>query len=68
MSLTTQAKTLTKPQIKLITGLINQTRYPVRNLAIFLLSVRAGLTWEMVASRLEKPNRLSRSSVRSMLG
>jgi len=56
MSLTKQAKTLTKLQIKLITGLIQQTRYPVRNQAIFLLSVRAGLrakeiaglTWEMV--------------------
>ena len=56
MSLTKQAKTLTKPQIKLITGLIHQTRYPVRNQAIFLLSVRAGLrakeiaglTWDMV--------------------
>ena len=56
MSLSKQAKTLTKPQIKLITGLIHQTRYPVRNQVIFLLSVRAGLrakeiaelTWEMV--------------------
>ena len=56
MSLTKQAKTLTKPQIKLITGLIQQTRYPLRNQAIFLLSVRAGLrakeiaglTWDMV--------------------
>ena len=56
MSLSKQAKTLTKPQIKLITGLIQQTRYPVRNQAMFLLSVRAGLrakeiaglTWEMV--------------------
>ena len=56
MSLSKQAKTLTKLQIKLITGLIQQTRYPVRNQAIFLLSVRAGLrakeiaglTWEMV--------------------
>ena len=56
ISLTKQAKTLTKPQIKLITGLIQQTRYPVRNQVIFLLSVRAGLrakeraslTWEMV--------------------
>ena len=55
MSLSKQAKTLTKPQIKLITGLIHQTRHPVRNQAIFLLSVRgglrakeiAGLTWEM---------------------
>ena len=56
MSLTKQAKTLTKLQIKLITGLIQQTPYPVRNQAILLLSVRAGLrakeiaglTWEMV--------------------
>ena len=56
MSLSKQAKTLTKPQIKLITGLIQQTRYPVRNQVIFLLSVRAGLrakeiaslTWDMV--------------------
>ncbi len=56
MSLSKQAKTLTKPQIKLFTGLIQQTRYPVRNQVIFLLSVRAGLrakeiaslTWDMV--------------------
>ena len=56
MSLSKQAKTLTKPQIKLITGLIHQTRYPLRNQVIFLLSVRAGLrakeiaslTWDMV--------------------
>ena len=56
MSLSKQAKTLTKPQIKLITGLIQQTRYPLRNQAIFLLSVSAGLrateiaglTWDMV--------------------
>ena len=51
-----QAKTLTKLQIKLTTELIQQTRYPVRNQAIFMLSVRAGLrakevaglTWAMV--------------------
>jgi integrase/recombinase XerD len=56
MGLNKQAKTLTKPQIKLITGLIQQTRYPARNRAIFLLSVKAGLrakeiahlTWDMV--------------------
>jgi len=56
MSLTKKAKTLTKPQIKPITGLIQQTRYPVRSQAIFLLSARAGLrakeiaglTWKMV--------------------
>jgi len=51
-----QAKTLTKLQINLTTELIQQTRYPVRNQAIFMLSVRAGLrakevaglTWAMV--------------------
>jgi integrase/recombinase XerD len=56
VGLAKQAKTLTKPQMKLITGLIQQTRYPVRNEAIFLLSVKAGLrakeianlTWDMV--------------------
>jgi hypothetical protein len=56
MGLNKQAKTLSKPQIKLITGLIQQTRYHVRNRAIFLLYVKAGLrakeianlTWEMV--------------------
>jgi integrase/recombinase XerD len=56
MGLNKQAKTLSRPQIKLITGLIQQTRYPVRNRAIFLLSVKAGLrakeianlTWDMV--------------------
>ena len=56
MSLTKKAKTLTKPQIKPITGLIQQTRYPVRSQAIFLLSARvglrakeiAGLIWKMV--------------------
>ncbi len=50
MSLTKQATTLTKPQIKLITGLIHQTRYPVRNQAIFLLQVRAGLRAKEIAS------------------
>ena len=54
--LTKQAKTLSKRQIALTTALLQQTRYPVRNLAIFLLSVKAGLrakeiaslTWDMV--------------------
>jgi integrase/recombinase XerD len=47
---------LSKRQITLVTALIQQTRYPVRNQAIFLLSVKAGLrakeiaglTWDMV--------------------
>ena len=48
-----QAKTR---QITLTTALLQQTRYPTRNLAIFLLSIKAGLrakeiaslTWDMV--------------------
>ena len=38
MSLLKQAKTLSKRQITLTTALLQQTRYPARNLAIFLLS------------------------------
>ena len=45
-----------KRQITLTTALLQQTRYPTRNLAIFLLSIKAGLrakeiaslTWDMV--------------------
>jgi integrase/recombinase XerD len=56
MSLTKQAKTLSKSQISLITSLLQQTRYPTRNQVVFLLSVKAGLrakeiaslTWDMV--------------------
>lgn len=56
MGLTKQAKTLTKRQIALVLGYLEQTRYPDRNRVIFLLSVKAGLrakeiaglTWEMV--------------------
>ena len=56
MSLTKQAKTLSKHQIALTTALLSQTRYPTRNQAILLLSVKAGLrakeiaslTWDMV--------------------
>ena len=44
MSLLKQAKTLSKRQIALTTALLQQTRYPARNLAIFLLSVKAGTT------------------------
>ena len=43
MSLLKQAKTLSKRQIALTTALLQQTRYPARNLAIFLLSIKAGL-------------------------
>ena len=56
MSLLKQAKTLSKRQITLTTALLQQTRYPARNLAIFLLSIKAGLrakeiaslTWDMI--------------------
>ena len=55
MSLLKQAKTLSKRLIALTTALLQQTRYPARNLAIFLLSEAglrakeiASLTWDMV--------------------
>jgi integrase len=56
MSLSKQAKTLTKPQIDAVLGYLATTRYPIRDRVIFLLSVRAGLrakeiahlTWDMV--------------------
>jgi integrase len=56
MSLFKQAKTLSKRQITLTTALIQLTRYPARNVAIFLLSIKAGLrakeiaslTWDMI--------------------
>ena len=56
MGLLKQAKTLSKRQIALTTALLQQTRYPTRNLAIFLLSIKAGLrakeiaslTWDMI--------------------
>jgi integrase/recombinase XerD len=56
MGLAKQAKVLSKRQIALTAALLAQTRYPTRNLAIFLLSVKAGLrakeiaslTWDMV--------------------
>jgi integrase len=50
MSLLKQAKTLTKRQIALTTALLQPTRYPARNLAIFLLSVKAGLRAKEIAS------------------
>ena len=43
MGLAKQAKVLSKRQIALTAALVAQTRYPVRNHAIFLLSVKAGL-------------------------
>lgn len=56
MALSKQAKVLTKAQIEAVYNYLGSTRYPVRDRAIFLLSVRAGLrakeiaslTWEML--------------------
>ena len=56
MSLSKQAKILSKAQIDGVLSFLNSTRYPERNKVIFLLSVRAGLRakeiaclkWEMV--------------------
>lgn len=45
-----QAKTLSKRQITLSTALLQQTRHPARNLAIFLLSIKAGLRAKEFAS------------------
>jgi integrase/recombinase XerD len=56
MALTKQAKTLSKAQIDAVRSFLQNTRHPVRNRLIFLLSVKAGLrakeiaclTWDMV--------------------
>jgi integrase len=56
MSLGKQAKTLAKGQGEAVQGFLAKTRYPLRNRAIFLLSLKAGLrakeiaslTWEMI--------------------
>jgi integrase len=56
MALGKQAKILTKPQAEAVLSYLASTRYPARNKAIFLLSLKAGLrakeiasiTWEMV--------------------
>jgi integrase/recombinase XerD len=45
-----QAKTLTRSQIALLKAFLGQTRYPARNTAIFLLSVKAGLRAKEIAS------------------
>ena len=50
MSLGKQAKTLTKPQIDAVLGYLTNTRYPVRDRVIFLLSVKAGLRAKEIAS------------------
>jgi integrase/recombinase XerD len=43
MALQKQAKILTKAQIKMVAGYLAQKRHSERNLAMFLLSVKAGL-------------------------
>ena len=50
MSLGKQAKTLTKPQIDAVLGYLANTRYPLRDRVIFLLSVKAGLRAKEIAS------------------
>src|SRR6185503_16253329 len=50
MSLTKQAKTLSRHQISLTTALLQQTHYPKRNHVIFLLSAKAGLRAKEIAS------------------
>jgi integrase len=56
MSLGMQAKTFTRGQVDAVLGYLAKTRHPIRNRAIFLLSLKAGLrakeiaslTWEMI--------------------
>ena len=58
MALGKQAKTLTKAQVDAALGYIATTRHPIRNRAVFLLSVKAALrakeiaslTWDMVTT------------------
>jgi integrase/recombinase XerD len=45
-----QAKILTKGQTEGVLAYLTSTRYPARNRAIFLLSVRAGLRAKEIAS------------------
>jgi hypothetical protein len=50
MGLKRQAKILTKAQTEAVQGYLTKTRYPERNRAIFLLSIRAGLHAKEIAS------------------
>lgn len=43
MALRKQAKVLNKHQVQMVVGYLNSQRYSSRNIAMFLLSVRAGL-------------------------
>lgn len=50
MALGKQAKVLTAGQVSAVLGFLTGTRHPVRNRAIFLLSVKAGLRAKEIAS------------------
>jgi integrase len=50
MALGKQAKILTKAQADAVYGFLRLTRYPARNRAIFLLSLKAGLRAKEIAS------------------
>lgn len=50
MSLGKQAKTLSKGQIDAVLGYLTKTRHPIRNRAVFFLSIRAGLRAKEVAN------------------
>jgi integrase len=50
MSLSKQAKTLSKGQTEAILGYLAKTRHPIRNRTIFLLSLKAGLRAKEIAS------------------
>jgi integrase len=67
MPLGKQAKVLSKAQVDRVLRHVEATRHPVRNRAIILLSVKAGLrakeiaslTWDMVSDRMEMSARQS---------
>jgi len=50
MGLGKQAKTLSKGQVEAVLGYLAKTRWPTRNRAIFLLSIKAGLRAKEIAS------------------
>jgi integrase/recombinase XerD len=50
MSLSKQAKILSRHQVEAVLGYLKSTRYPERNRATFLLSVKAGLRAKEIAS------------------
>ena len=50
MSLGKQAKILTDKQVRAVLAELNTRRYPLRDLVIFLLSIKAGLRAKEIAS------------------